>query len=666
MSRHAVALLAAAIVWAMPASAAAEPAVAEGENAEAKNDEGPYPLEYWALRPVVQNVRVSPDGKRLGLMRIATRDGNPVIEIYDAGDMQKKPFRMDADPMEIEYFYWVSDKHLLFQARQQVRKVIDDFNQGVWRQRFGMLNIEKKKVSNFGTGCMDIASLLPAKPHKVIVSVVSGGCVEDRGSVFRPPAYYELDLEKGTKKLLVRGRISRSGYAFDGEGNPWLTLGFDERKKEFIWYHRRPGAKDWKEIHRQHEDDFNDFNVEGFDVDHTDKLFVTANYNDNTSGLWSVDMATGDKTLIHRRKDIDIGSVLFTSQQWTDPGRVVGYLHIADRLQRHYIDKVAGATHAHLMEAIPNAYDVRITSRSRDGATLTVSNSGPRDPGRHYLLKDGRLQLVGKTQPLLEHDRLADVEYITYKARDGEDIRAYLTVPHGEPPFPLVVLPHGGPFVPEYVAYDKWGQALANNGYMVLQPQYRGSRNFGQAFYQMAFMDAKGGQGGYKMQDDKDDGALHLVKSGRADPERLAMFGWSYGGYAAGVAAARTPQIYQCVVAGAAVFDTLQQVNYYRDRMRGAQELEQTRMWDDSISPIKEVAKVNVPMLIVHGDVDQRVPVEHARKYIKELDKHGKAYKYVELAGADHFSNTLTFDHQLDFYTAMMDFLANDCGPDGL
>ena len=666
MSRHAVALLAAAIVWAMPASAAAEPAVAEGENAEAKNDEGPYPLEYWALRPVVQNVRVSPDGKRLGLMRIATRDGNPVIEIYDAGDMQKKPFRMDADPMEIEYFYWVSDKHLLFQARQQVRKVIDDFNQGVWRQRFGMLNIEKKKVSNFGTGCMDIASLLPAKPHKVIVSVVSGGCVEDRGSVFRPPAYYELDLEKGTKKLLVRGRISRSGYAFDGEGNPWLTLGFDERKKEFIWYHRRPGAKDWKEIHRQHEDDFNDFNVEGFDVDHTDKLFVTANYNDNTSGLWSVDMATGDKTLIHRRKDIDIGSVLFTSQQWTDPGRVVGYLHIADRLQRHYIDKVAGATHAHLMEAIPNAYDVRITSRSRDGATLTVSNSGPRDPGRHYLLKDGRLQLVGKTQPLLEHDRLADVEYITYKARDGEDIRAYLTVPHGEPPFPLVVLPHGGPFVPEYVAYDKWGQALANNGYMVLQPQYRGSRNFGQAFYQMAFMDAKGGQGGYKMQDDKDDGALHLVKSGRADPERLAMFGWSYGGYAAGVAASRTPQIYQCVVAGAAVFDTLQQVNYYRDRMRGAQELEQTRMWDDSISPIKEVAKVNVPMLIVHGDVDQRVPVEHARKYIKELDKHGKAYKYVELAGADHFSNTLTFDHQLDFYTAMMDFLANDCGPDGL
>ena len=661
MTRYAVALLAAVIVLTMPAHAADEPAAAE-----AKSAEGPYPLEYWALRPVVQNVRVSPNGKRLALMRIATRDGDPVLEIYDAGNLQKEPFRMNADPMEIAGFYWVSDKHLLFQARQIVRKVIDDFNRGVWRGRFGMLNVEKEKVSNFGDGCMDIESLLPAKPDKVIVSVFPGACQTGRSAVRRPPAYYELDLAKGTKKLLVRGRISRAGYVFDSEGNPWRTLGFDERTKEWIWYHRQAGAKDWQEIHRQHEDDFDDFSVSGFDVDHRSKLFVRANYDNDTSGLWSVDMANGNKTLIDRRKDIDMGGLLFSSLRWTDPDRVVGYYYLSDRLQRHYIDEVAAATHAHLMDAIPDAYDINIRSRSRDGATLTISNSGPRDPGSHYLLKDGRLQLVGKAQPLLERDRLADVEYLTYKARDGKDIRAYLTVPQGEPPFPLVVLPHGGPFVREYVSYDKWGQALANNGYMVLQPQYRGSQNFGQAFYLSAFTGPDGGQGGYKMQDDKDDGALHLVKSGRADPERLAMFGWSYGGYAAAVAAARTPQIYQCVVAGAAVFDTLQQVNYYRDRMRGAQELEQTRMWDDSISPIKEAAKVNVPMLIVHGDVDQRVPVEHARKYIKELDKHDKTYKYVELAEADHFSSTLSFDHQLDFYNAMMDFLANDCGPGGL
>ena len=108
------------------------------------------------------------------------------------------------------------------------------------------------------------------------------------------------------------------------------------------------------------------------------------------------------------------------------------------------------------------------------------------------------------------------------------------------------------------------------------------------------------------------------------------------------------------------------QVNYYRFRARGAGREEQVRMWDDSVSPIKEAEKVNVPMLIVHGNVDQRVPPAHVRKYLKLLDEHGKSYKYVELEDADHFSNTLFYRHQLALYESMIDFLAKDCGPDGL
>ena len=159
---------------------------------------------------------------------------------------------------------------------------------------------------------------------------------------------------------------------------------------------------------------------------------------------------------------------------------------------------------------------------------------------------------------------------------------------------------------------------------------------------------------------------MYLVEQGLADPDRMVMFGWSYGGYAALVAASRTPQIYQCVIAGAAVSDPLMQVNYYRFRMRGAQREEQLRMWDDSISPLKEVAKVNVPILLIHGDVDQRVPPEHAKKYRKLLDRYNKNYKFVELEGADHFYSTLFYNHQFTLYTAMIDFLKNDCGQGGL
>ena len=140
------------------------------------------------------------------------------------------------------------------------------------------------------------------------------------------------------------------------------------------------------------------------------------------------------------------------------------------------------------------------------------------------------------------------------------------------------------------------------------------------------------------------------------------MFGWSYGGYAALVAASREDQIYQCVIAGAAVADMIQQINYYRYALRGAQKERQLSYREDSINPIEEVAKVNVPILLIHGDVDQRVPVTHSNRYRKELDKHAKFYKYVELEGADHFYSTLFYEHQITLYESMIDFLENDCG----
>jgi dipeptidyl aminopeptidase/acylaminoacyl peptidase len=175
-----------------------------------------------------------------------------------------------------------------------------------------------------------------------------------------------------------------------------------------------------------------------------------------------------------------------------------------------------------------------------------------------------------------------------------------------------------------------------------------------------------GGQGGYKMQDDKDDGVLHLIKEGLTDADNVAMFGWSYGGYAALIAASRTPQLYQCVVAGAAVTDTLLLFQHINSRFRGAAEEEMNSMWSVSISPMDEAEKVNVPLMLIHGNVDQRVTPEHVRRYMDELDKYNKPYKYVELDGADHFSNTLFYRHQIDLYESLKSFMLNDCGPGGL
>jgi dipeptidyl aminopeptidase/acylaminoacyl peptidase len=228
----------------------------------------------------------------------------------------------------------------------------------------------------------------------------------------------------------------------------------------------------------------------------------------------------------------------------------------------------------------------------------------------------------------------------------------------------LVVLPHGGPHVRETIFYDEWAQLLANRGYMVLQPQYRMSLNYGMDHFLSAFID--GSQAGRQMQDDKDDGALFLVEKGFADPDRMAMFGWSYGGYAALIAASRTPQIYQCVIAGAAVSNQRRQANDFLNRDDGIGEIWREVYLYGSVQPTEEVSKVNVPILLIHGSVDHRVLLRQAKMYLKELKKHNKPYKYVELEGAGHFSSTLFYHHQLELYTSITEFLANDCGPNGI
>ena len=625
-----------------------------------------YPLEYFAQRDTINNVQLSPNGEKLGLLKIAGKESNPVLEIYQVKDLTQKPFRIDADPMELVRFSWLSDDDILLNLRQKVRDKIDGFNRGVYEGKLAKLDLRSKKIKEFKEVNARVVNLLPKKPNKIIISFNADAPKGNKiPNTIRPAKYYEFDLVKGTKKLLLIGKIEQANYRFDGDGNPRISTGFDLSKRELVYYYKSVGDKDWTEIHRKSEDSFESFNINGIDDQKPDHLFVTAHNGMNTASLWEFNAKSksfGER--IYGRTDVDVLGTLSHSNAWDKPDLKVGIIYATDKYHNEYFDAEEAQLYEMLKKSIPYAYNVQFSSRSEKNNGVVALNSGPQDPGTYYLLRDGKLLKIGSKQPKMEGKNLSQVKYIKYKSRDGKIIPAYITVPAGDGPFPTIVMPHGGPFVQEVVGYDEWGQLLANQGYLVLQPQYRGSRGYGLKFYQSAFME--GGQGGYKMQDDKDDGIQYLVKKGLTDPDRVAMFGWSYGGYAALVAASREPQIYQCVIAGAAVSDPIMQVNYYRDRASGAQKLEQERMWLDSISPYKEAEKVNVPLLLIHGDVDQRVPLAHAKKYLKKLQQFNKSHEYVELVGADHFSNTLFYRHQIKLYESMISYLKNDCGPGGL
>ena len=621
----------------------------------------PYPLENFAARASIRSVSLSPDGSKLSLMRIAARGENPVLEIYETSDLTKAPFRVNAAPMEITGYYWVSNTNIVMTFRQKVRDRIEGFNRGVYEYLFGKLDVERKKVRHFREQSPSIVSILPTKPEKVLISFQP----KDMAGLdprYRPLSYYEFDLKTERKKLVLRGSPSIGGVRFDKDGNPRLATKYDRKTGNRIVVVRDKGGSEWREVYENDSTSFESFSVRGVDPQNENHLMVVAHNGSDTRGLWTFDPNTKKFVeLLYKLEGVDVRGTVTHSNRWTNPNEIVGVTYATDKVHTEYFDGSEGALNKQLHGLIPNAHSVSIASRSKAGNTLAVFNRGPRDPGSYYLIHKGKISKIGSTKPKLKASGLSDVKYVTYQSRDGHERYAYATIPNGKGPFPTIVMPHGGPFVGEVVGFDEWSQMLANNGYMVIQPQYRGSHGYGINYYTSAFLPK--GLGGYEMQDDKDDAALHMVNEGLADKDRLAMFGWSYGGYAALIAASREEQIYQCAIAGAAVSDNKLQLDYYRDFMRegSTSYQEQINFWTDSISPINVVSKVNIPLLMIHGSVDQRVPIEHAVRYLDEAKKTGTKVRYVELEGADHFSNTLFYNHKKKLYESIIGFLKTDC-----
>lgn len=630
------------------------------------------PIDVWALRDIVTTVQVSPDGQHLMTMKVESKEGEYIMEIYNVNDLSKPLRRLNADPMEIISARWVSDNFIFGTAWQVKDSKVQGPEDDVRRYKSFAYNLEKNKFSET-PGSFNIVNVLRDEPNKVLISAGTandGGTGVDPFEAFRPRSYYKFDLETGASQLVLKGNDKYPNANFDNEGNPRYTSSVNPNTNELTQYYRLPGDSTWKEMSLRY--DFDDYEnlyrvlggimgLQAFDPNDPTIGYIIDNRGEDKAALWKFDFKTSEFTeKLYQNEDADVVGILTHSMP--DNDSVVAAVYSGAKYERHWFDQEEKALYEALEKQIPYAHQVSITSRSHDGKIMVVTNRGPRDPGSYWLVKDGKLAKLGSRNPLLDPKKLADVEYIRYPARDGKIIPGYITKPNGKGPFPLVVLPHGGPQVNEVIAYDEWGQLLANAGYMVLQPQYRMSVGWGKDHFDSAY-----GQHGLAMQDDKDDGALYLVEKGLVDKDRIAMFGWSYGGYAALVATTRENNLYQCAIAGAAVADP---EKVYKQR-RGASDPKALDEWSKrrgmiGINPIKEVAKANIPLLMVHGDVDRRVQYFNYTDYKKAMEAAGKPAQYLTLKGADHFYNTLMYNHQEVFYTKMLDYLANDCGPGGL
>ncbi|HPA39931.1 MAG TPA: S9 family peptidase, partial [Phenylobacterium sp.] len=301
--------------------------------------------------------------------------------------------------------------------------------------------------------------------------------------------------------------------------------------------------------------------------------------------------------------------------------------------------------HAMLAKAFKGK-TVTVSEWSADRTRFLVRVNGQGAPGAWYLFDRARKELspIGEEYPELKDAALGTTRWITYKARDGLEIPAYLTLPPGAVDgrkLPLIVMPHGGPVARDDDDFDWLTQFLATRGYAVLRPQFRGSAGFGRAFE-----DAGRGEWAGKMQTDLLDGIAAVAASNTIDPARVCIFGWSFGGYAALAGVSMHPEAYKCAASMAGVSDLglliTEQLRVSGDDSWGLRSLR--RMLDDAssekilqTSPVQHVAEIRAPVLLMHGDQDGSVDYEQSQRMASALKAAGKPVEFVTFKNEDHF-----------------------------
>lgn len=335
------------------------------------------------------------------------------------------------------------------------------------------------------------------------------------------------------------------------------------------------------------------------------------------------------------------------------------------RTQHVWFDAAWAGVQQSVDQALPNR--INVLRGDPRGKVLVYSYSDI-EPGVWHLLDMAKAQmrLLVRRVKATEGVPMRPMEIMQYAADDGMQVPAFLTPPADNAQgSPLVVLIHGGPKVRDYWQWNPEVQILAAHGYAVFQPQFRGSSGFGKHYEQAGF-----GQWGLAMQDDITAGVRELIRKGIADPKRICIVGASYGGYAALWGLVKTPELYQCGVSFAGVADIGYMLNDSSDAAgdKVTRELMLTRIGDlrahpekfDQVSPLKQASRIKVPVLLMHGEEDRRVPIAHGKKMKQALEDNGKQVEWLTFEDEGHGLRYIANERK--YYQAMLAFLARHLG----
>ena len=642
------------------------------------------PAEAFAREPAIASVSLSPDGRHLAA--VVSPDGaSRHVSIWRMDDLEAAPFNIGSDPrsevIDVEFIkndrIFVTTQQLTdhnpFSGRAERsyayrRQVLDLEGQPIRTSlRFDGLNATQQAFVGVGS----LVSSLPNDPESILVSAPTTGDI------------YRLNLYNGRADRVERGssRFQSPQTDLFGEVRARQTFDFDSGAAYIGVWLKHPDTGSFDEHFRWYARDREPVSIAAFTTDPNIVLIESTTDRDR-SAIYEYNIRErqmGEIAFAHPLFDAS-GVVLSRAER--DYGEILGFRYDGERTRTYWVDPALADAHDQLRTAlnvetapvdwtdiatgartrftVGDGADVEISDWSDDRTRFVIRRSGGSTPPEYYILSEGRLRLLGRAYPELQDAPLGDVRLIQYEARDGLMVPGILTTPdpavYGQGPWPTIVTPHGGPWSRDDLDWDVtgWNQYFAARGYAVLQPQFRGSQGWGQRLWR-----AGDREWGNAMQDDNDDGARWMIAQGIADPSRIAMHGYSYGGYASMMAAVRPNGIYRCAAAGAgpATIDLFKKGTYNSRFLREFQH--PTAEGED---PLHRVNEISIPLYLYTGDRDTRVLPSESETMAAAMRRAGKTVELRILPDMEHTLNTWTPANFAAILTSVEEFLNGACG----
>ncbi len=621
----------------------------------------PPPAEAFGTIPQVTAVDLSPGGNLIAWCYTPPA-GAAAIVIFDVGT-QKYRRTIPLEPgLNFRSLTWADDETVLvtvstLATRNRSRaeehyEVYRTFAADVAGGPSRML-LMRDGARGFVTGS-DLLATRTGKPKTVLMASLDfsassaqpetgsrlAGGRRDSGWVY---SLYEVDTRTGKGRLIESGNSFTDGWVVDARGAALARTDWNPKSEQFSVLAK--AGNGWREI--LHEEHRGERTVHGLTADET-ALLISGTNEQGAERLEALPLDGSPRKVLLEESSASIAYVLRDRFSRAPVGVMLGGQDATVR----WLDPEAEKQAQKVMAAFPGK-KVAVYSRSEDNQRVVAEVQGPSSPPVYYLVDFAakKADIVGEAYPALANVKLGEVRMLTYKARDGADVPAYLTLPPNSTGknLPLVVLPHGGPEARDEYRFDWLAQFFATRGYAVLQPQFRGSTGFGEAWRKAGYS-----QWGLLMQDDVTDGLKAMIDQGIADSKRVCIVGWSYGGYAALAGAAFTPDLYRCVVSINGVSDLPQMLSYEFQRAADGEESGSVAYWRSHIgaatdravvekSPARAAAQVKAPVLLLTATNDTVVPCLQSEMMARALKTLDKPVTLVEVKGDDHWlSQTAT------------------------